>query len=70
MGPPVVAMGAEPHRGEGRCPEKQGMGWGMWGTGTRPGGQVAWPWLDQDTHQSHEGQTGQSDTHSRCFIYF
>ena len=28
MGPPGVAMGAEPQRGEGRPPEKQGMGWG------------------------------------------
>ena len=31
MGPPGVAMGAEDQRGEGRLPEKQGMGWGMWG---------------------------------------
>ena len=70
MGPPGVAMGAEHQRGEGRPPEKQGMGWGMWGAGTGPGGQAAWPRLEQDTHRSHEGRTGQSDTHSRCFIYF
>ena len=31
MGPPVVAMGAEPQRGEVQRPEKQGMGWGTWG---------------------------------------
>ena len=31
MGPPVVAMGAEPQRGEVRHPVKQGMGWGMGG---------------------------------------
>ena len=30
MGPPGLAMGAEPQRGEGRPPEKQGMGWEMW----------------------------------------
>ena len=41
MGPPGVAMGAEDQRGEGRLPEKQGMGWGMWGAGTGPGGQAA-----------------------------
>ena len=70
MGPPVVAMGAEPQKGEGWCPEKQGMGWGTWGAGTRHGGQAAWPRLEQETHQSHEGRMGQSDTHSRCFIYF
>ena len=69
MGPPGVAMGAEHQRGEGRPPEKQGMGWEMWGAGTGPGGQVAWPWLEQDTHRSHEGRTGQGDTHTRCFIY-
>ena len=31
MGPPVVSVGTEPQRGEGWRPEKQGMGWGMWG---------------------------------------
>ena len=34
MAPPVVAMGAEPQRGEGRPPEKQGMGW--WHGGQEP----------------------------------
>ena len=29
MGPPGVAMGPEHQRGEGRPPEKQGMGWGQ-----------------------------------------
>ena len=31
MGPSGVAMGAEHQRGEGRPPEKQGMGCGTWG---------------------------------------
>ena len=34
MGPPGVAMGAEDQRGEGRLPEKQGMGW--WHGGQEP----------------------------------
>ena len=50
MGPLGVAMGAERQRGEGRPPEKQGMGWGSWGAGTGPGGQAAWLRLEQDTH--------------------
>ena len=70
MGPPGVPMGAEHQRGEGRPPEKQGMGWETWGVGTGPGGRAACPRLEQDTHRSHEGQTVQSDTHSQCFIYF
>ena len=70
MGPPGVAMGAEHHWGEGQPLEKQGTGWGTWGEGTGPGGQAAWPRLEQDTHRPHVGRTGQSGTHSRCFIYF
>ena len=34
MGSPGLAMGAEPQRGEGRPPEKQGMGW--WHGGQEP----------------------------------
>ena len=49
MGPPGVAMGAERQRGEGWPPEKQEMGWGTWGAGTGPGGQAAWPRLEEDT---------------------
>ena len=48
----------------------KGLGWGPWGTVRGPGGQAAWPWLEQDTHRSDEGQTAQGDTHPRCFIYF
>ena len=70
MGPPGVPMGAEHQRGEGRPPEKQGMGWQTWGVGTGPGGRAACPRLEQDTHRSHEGRTVRSDTHSQCFIYF
>ena len=70
MGSPGLAMGAEPQRGEGRSSEEQGMGWGTLGAGTGPGCQAAWPRLEQDTHRSHEGRTGQSDTHSQRFIYF
>ena len=58
MGPPGVAMGAEHQMVEGRPHEKQGMGWGMWGAGTGPGSQAAWPRLEQDTHRSHEGRMG------------
>ena len=64
-----VSMGAEPHRGEGRPLEKQGAAVGPWRAVTGPAGQAAWPWLEQDTHRSHEGRTGQGDTHTRCFIY-
>ena len=64
-----VSMGAELQRGEGRPLEKQGAAVGPVEGSNQTWGQVSWPWLQQDTHRSDEGQTGQGDTHTWCSIY-
>ena len=50
MGTPGIAMGAEHHRGEGQPLEKQGTGWGMWGSKN-------WTWGPSSMAMAEAGHT-------------
>ena len=59
MAPLGVSMRGETLRGEGRPLEMQRAVVGPVKGSNRTWGQAAWQWLEQDTHPSDEGRTGQ-----------